>query len=167
MSVKNLKDLYIDGLKDMYSACKQSIPATEELARAAKSDDLRKALEASVKGTRDGMQQLETLARKHGTDPSGEHCKGMEGLVAEARKHALETQFDNEDTQDAAIIAQYQRLAHYAITGYGTLKAWAKRLDLNDDKKILDDATASTYEGDETMTSIAVKGGVNKAAAAG
>ena len=68
------------------------------------------------------------------------------------------------NTAIAAIIAQYQRLAHYAITGYGTLKAWAKRLDFKDDVKVLDDATASTYEGDETMTKIAVKGGVNKAA---
>ena len=167
MTVKNLKDLYIDGLKDMYSACKQSIPVTEEMARAAQSQDLRDALEASVRGTRDGMAHLEELCRKHGADPYGEHCKGMEGLVAEARKHALEAQFDNKDTQDAAIIAQYQRLAHYAITGYGTLKAWAKRLDLKEDKQILDDSTASTYQGDEDMTKIAVKGGVNKAAAAG
>lgn len=165
MSVKNLKDLYIDGLKDMYSACKQAIPVTEEMARAARSDDLRKALEASAKGTREGMSQMEALARKHGADASGEHCKGMEGLVAEARKHALEEKFDNEETQDAAIIAQYQRLAHYAITGYGTLKAWAGRLDLKEDRKVLDHATASVYEGDENMTSIAVKGGVNKAAA--
>lgn len=165
MSVKNLKDLYLDGLKDMYSACKQAIPVTEELARAAQSSDLRQALEASVEGTRKGMNHMEELCRKHGADPAGEHCKGMEGLVAEARKHALETQFDNEETQDAAIIAQYQRLAHYAITGYGTLEAWAKRLDFADDRKILDDATASTYEGDENMTKIAVKGGINKAAA--
>ena len=104
------------------------------------------------------------LARAHDEDPAGEHCKGMEGLVAEARKHALEADFGDDEVQDAAIIAQYQRLAHYAITGYGTLKAWAKRLDLAEDAKVLDECTASTYEGDEDMTKIAVKGGVNKAA---
>ena len=163
-AIKNLKDLYLDGVKDIYSACKQAIPVTEEMAKAARNADLKKALEASVKGTRDGMASMEKLAQAHGEDASGEHCKGMEGLVAEARKHALETEFADEDTQDAAIIAQYQRLAHYAITGYGTLKAWAKRLDLADDAKVLDEATASTYEGDEDMTRIAVKGGVNKAA---
>ena len=163
-AIKNLKDLYLDGIKDIYSACKQSIPVTEEMARAAKNADLKSALEASVKGTRDGMASMEKLARAHGEDPAGEHCKGMEGLVDEARKHALESQFADEDTQDAAIIAQYQRLAHYAITGYGTLKAWAKRLDLSDDARVLDQATAATYEGDENMTKIAVKGGVNKAA---
>lgn len=163
-TIKNLKDLYLDGVKDLHSACKQSIPVTEEMARAAKNDDLRQALEASVKGTRQGMDNMEKLARAHGQDPSGEHCKGMEGLVAEARKHALEPEFADEDTQDAAIIGQYQRLAHYAITGYGTLKAWARRLDLQDDARILDECTAATYEGDEDMTRIAERGGVNKAA---
>lgn len=162
--IKNLKDLYLDGIKDLYSACKQSIPVTEDMARAAKNADLKSALEASVKGTREGMASMEKLAAAHGADAAGEHCRGMEGLVEEARKHALQAQFADDDVQDAAIIAQYQRLAHYAITGYGTLKAWAKRLDLSDDAKVLDKATASTYEGDEHMTKIAVKGGVNKAA---
>jgi ferritin-like metal-binding protein YciE len=163
-TIKNLKDLYIDGVKDMHSACKQSIPVTEEMVRAAQSEDLKKALEASIKGTREGMASMEKIARAHGADPAGEHCKGMEGLAAEARKHALEAEFADEDTQDAAIIGQYQRLAHYAITGYGTLKAWAKRLGFNDDAKILDQCTAATYEGDEDMTRIAVRGGINKAA---
>ena len=162
--IQNLKDLYLDGVKDLYSACKQAIPATEAMAAAAKNPELKEALQASVEGTRQGMEAMEKLAKSHGEDVSGEHCKGMEGLVTEARKHALEADFADEDTQDAAIIGQYQRLAHYAITGYGTLKAWAKRLDLAEDAKVLDECTASTYEGDENMTRIAVKGGVNKAA---
>ena len=163
-AIKNLKDLYLDGVKDLYSACKQAVPVTEELAAAAKNADLKQALEASAKGTRDGMAQMEKLAKSHGEDASGEHCKGMEGLVTEARKHALEAEFADDEVQGAAIIAQYQRLAHYAITGYGTLKAWAERLGHKDDVKVLDECTAATYEGDETMTSLAVKGGINKAA---
>ena len=163
-AIKNLKDLYLDGVKDLYSACKQAIPATEAMAAAAKDADLKAALEGSVKGTKDGMAAMEKLAKAHGEDPAGEHCKGMEGLVTEAKKHALEAEFADDEVQDAAIIAQYQRLAHYAITGYGTLKAWAKRLDLADDAKVLDECTASTYQGDEDMTKLAVKGGINKAA---
>ncbi|AXC49340.1 DUF892 family protein [Paracoccus suum] len=163
-TIKNLEDLYLDGLKDLYSACKQAVPVTEEMAKAAKNPDLQKALTAGVAGTRDGMAAMEKLCKAHGTDAAGEHCKGMEGLVAEARKHGLEAKFADEDTQDAAIIGQYQRMAHYAITGYGTLKAWAKRLGFSDDVKVLDECTASTYEGYETMTKLAVKGGINKAA---
>lgn len=163
MATKNLKDLYVDGIRDLYSACKQSAPVVDEMAKAAKNAELKKALEAGADGTRKGMENMAELARKHGAEPGGEHCKGMEGLVAEARKHALEEKFSDEDTQDAALIAQYQRMAHYAITGYGTSKAFAKRLKLDDDVKVLDEATASGYEGDETMTKIA-EGGVNKAA---
>jgi len=164
MAIKDLKDLYLHGIRDLYSACKQAVPVIEEMAKAAKNDDLKQALDAGAKGTREGMQQMEKLARKHGEEPGGEHCKGMEGLVAEARKHALEGSFGDEDTQDAAIIAQYQRMAHYAITGYGTSKAFARRLGLNEDVQVLDQCTASGYEGDKTMTSIAEKD-VNAAAA--
>lgn len=163
-TINNLEDLYLDGLKDLYSACKQSIPVTEDMIKAASDSALKDALKASVEGTRTGMKHIEALTKAHGTDPTGEHCKGMEGLVSEARKHALDASFGDEATQDAAIIAQYQRLAHYAITGYGTLKAWAKRLEWKEDVKVLDEATAQTYEGDETMTKIAVRGGVNAAA---
>ena len=84
--IKNLKDLYLDGIKDLYSACKQSIPVTEEMARAARNADLKSALEASVKGTREGMASMEKLARAHGGDPAGEHCRGMEGLVERVRQ---------------------------------------------------------------------------------
>ena len=107
---------------------------------------------------------LKDLIRQNGGEAEPEHCKGMEGLVTEAKKHGIQEAPTDGKLRDVEIIAQYQRLAHYAITGYGTLKAWAKRLDFKDDVKVLDDATASTYEGDETMTKIAVKGGVNKAA---
>ena len=164
MAIKNLNDLYLHQLKDLYSACKQSMPVVTEMGRVAKSRELAEALIAGNEGIARGMEHLATLCSQHGVDPTGEHCKGMEGLVTEARKHALEAGFADDDVQDAAIIAQYQRLAHYAITGYGTLKAWAKRLDLAEDAKVLDECTASTYEGDEDMTKIAVKGGVNKAA---
>lgn len=163
-TIKNLNDLYIDGIKDLYSACKQSIPVTEKFAKAAKNADLQKALQASVDGTREGMAAMEKLAKAHDEKATGEHCKGMEGLVTEAEDHALKAKFADDDAQDAAIIAQYQRLAHYAITGYGTLKAWAGRLGYADDVKVLDKATASTYEGDEHMTKLAVSGGINKAA---
>ncbi|MRX52247.1 DUF892 family protein [Paracoccus sp. S-4012] len=164
MAIKNLKDLYFDGIKDLYSACKQAIPVTEEMAAAAQNSQLRDALKASVAGTRKGMEAMERIARGHGQNPAGEHCRGMEGLAEEARSHALQAEFADEETQDAAIIAQYQRLAHYAITGYGTLKAFAERLGFKEDARVLDECTAHTYEGDARMTTIAVRGGVNKAA---
>ena len=160
MTVKNLKDLYLDQLSDLYSACKQSMPAVTEMGRAAKSRELSEALIAGNQGIARGMEVLAELCTRHDTDPTGEHCKGMEGLVVEARKHAIETEFADEDAQDAAIITQYQRLAHYAIAGYGCVKAFAMRLGLGDEAKRLDTHLGNTYDGDEHMTAIA-QGGVN------
>ncbi|SDE55894.1 Ferritin-like metal-binding protein YciE [Paracoccus isoporae] len=163
MAIKNLKDLYLDQLRDIYSACKQSMPIVTEMGRASKSKELSEALIASNQGTSDGMEVLAQLCNDHGVDPTGEHCKGMEGLVTEARKHALEAEFADEDAQDAAIITQYQRLAHYAIAGYGCVRTFANRLGLDGDAAKLQECLDHTWEGDRHMTQIA-EGGVNKAA---
>lgn len=166
MAIKNLKDLYLDQLRDIYSACKQSMPIVTEMGRAAKSRELSEALIASNQGTARGMEVLAELCSRHGVDPTGEHCKGMEGIVAEARKHALETEFADEDTQDAAIITQYQRLAHYAIAGYGCVRTFANRLGLDEDGGQLQECLDHTWEGDRHFTKIA-EGGVNEAATDG
>ncbi|WBU57088.1 DUF892 family protein [Paracoccus sediminicola] len=163
MAIKNLKDLYLDQLRDIYSACKQSMPVVTEMGRASKSKKLSEALIASNQGTADGMEVLAALCSDHGVDPTGEHCKGMEGLVVEARKHALETEYADEDAQDAAIITQYQRMAHYAIAGYGCVRTFANRLGLDGDAARLQECLDATWDGDRTMTEIA-EGGVNKAA---
>ncbi|MFD1797780.1 DUF892 family protein [Paracoccus aurantiacus] len=163
MAIKNLKDLYLDQLRDLYSACKQSQPIVAEMGSAAKSEALSKALIAGNQGIAEGMEVLAALCNEHGVDPTGEHCKGMEGLVTEARKHALETDYADEDAQDAGIITQYQRMAHYAIAGYGCVRTFANRLGLDGDAAKLQECLDNTWEGDRHMTKIA-EGGVNKAA---
>lgn len=164
MTISNLHDLYIDQLQDLYSACEQSQAVTSELAGAAKNKELAEALNAGVQGIARGMQVISEICGRHGEDPTGEHCKGMEGLVTEARKHGLEAEFGDDDVQDAAIISQYQRLTHYAIAGYGTVRTFANRLGHEGDAAALQDCLDNTRSGDEHMTSIA-EGGVNKAAA--
>jgi ferritin-like metal-binding protein YciE len=86
---------------------------------------------------------------------SKEHCKGMEGLVAEATKHVLEEGPKKGPVLDVIIIAQYQRMTHYGIAGFGTAAAYAKALGLKDDNKKLSDATKEIYGGDEYMTKLA------------
>ena len=163
MAMNDLKDLYIDQMQDIYSANRQSAKVTAELAKAAKDDELVKALEAGVAGIHDGMQMLEKAIKGHGADPTGEHCKGMEGLVKEAKAHALEAEFGDDDVRDAMIITQYQRMVHYAIAGYGCLVTFADKLGLADEAKRLQEALDASYSGDRHMTDIA-KGGVNAAA---
>ena len=158
MALNSLKDAYIDQLQDLYSACKQSRGITSRMAEAAKHEDLKAALQAGVEGIETGMGDLETLCSHHGCDPSGSHCKGMEGLVAEAEADVFEEAFGDDDTRDAVIISQYQRMAHYAIAGYGTLLAFARRLGAKDDVGILERCLDSGYDGDRHMTEIATAG---------
>ncbi len=163
MAMNTLKDLYLDQLQDMYSADKQSLAVTKKLHEAATNSKLQDALKNGVDGIQQGMDTLEEMIKAHGKDPSGEHCKGMEGLVKEAKAHTLDEDFGDDDVRDASIITQYQRMTHYGIAGYGCVVAFAKRLDLKDDAKKLQKCLDSTYHGDEEMTKIA-NGEVNEAA---
>ena len=164
MAISNLHDVYHDQLQDMYSACKQSHDVTVKLGEAAKDEELSQALADGAKGISEGMEKIAKLCGNHGIEATGEHCKGMEGLVKEARAHGLEEDFESEEAQDAMIITQYQRMVHYAIAGYGCLVAFANRLDLDGDGAVLQKCLDETYDGDRRMTEIAT-GGVNAKAA--
>ncbi|QFT57946.1 hypothetical protein FIU94_03840 [Sulfitobacter sp. THAF37] len=165
MTLKNLHDVYHDQLQDLYSACKQSLDATTELGRAATDKKVSEALIAGTNGISAGMDQLKSICAEHDIDPEGEHCKGMAGLVTEARAHALKADFDNDATRDAVIITQYQRMVHYALAGYGSVVAFANRLNLDEEGAILQKLLDETYDGDRRMTDIGMNGGVNEAAA--
>ena len=164
MAIATLKDIYIDQLQDIFSADTQAEKVTRELSEAASHPDLKKALTAGVEGIEEGRRTLTEIIKGHGASPTGEFCKGMEGLVKEARAHGLDDDITDADARDAMIITQYQRMAHYGIAGYGCLVAFAKRLGLKDDATKLQKCLDATYHGDKTMTEIA-EGGVNKAAA--
>ena len=166
MAMTSLKDIYLDQLQDMWSANTQSLPVVTELGRAAQDKDLSEALIAGANGINDGIAALAQLCSDHGIAPNAEHCKGMEGLVKEARAHGIDADIPDADVRDAAIIPQYQRMVHYALAGYGTLVAFANRLGLDGDAAVLEKCLDNTYDGDRHMTKIAMKGGVNKDAAA-
>jgi ferritin-like metal-binding protein YciE len=161
--MNGLHDVYHGQLQDIYSACKQSLAVTRALAEHATNTELVDALKAGADGIERGMGEIEKICAKHDIDPDGEQCQGMAGLVKEARSHGIEQTFDDDDARDAMIIAQYQRMTHYAIAGYGCLKAFAGRLGREDEKAMLDECLSNTYDGDDHMTRIA-EGGVNAAA---
>ncbi len=155
MALESLKDVYLDQLQDLYSSCKQSHGITRRMREKAKSDELKTALDDGVSGIETGMKDLETLCERHDCDPNGSHCKGTEGLVAEAKSEVIDEEFSDDDVRDAVIISQYQRLAHYAIAGYGTLLAFAKRIGATEDVSILEKCLDSAYDGDRRMSDIA------------
>ncbi len=164
MSLNSLKDVYVDQLQDLRSACAQSHEIMDDLIAAAKSEDLKAALRSGKEGIAEGKSHLQSLIKSHGADPEGEHCKGMKGLVAEARAHGLDAEFGDDDARDAVIISQYQRMAHYAIAGYGSAAAFANRLGLTEEAGTLGAMLNAAYSGDRRFSGVA-QGGVNAAAA--
>ena len=155
MSIHTLKDVYIDQLQDLYSACRQSKEATSKLLDAASEHALKDALRRGIGGIEDGISTLEVMISTHGADPEGGHCKGMEGLAAQAEAHGIDEDFGDVAVQDAMIITQYQRMAHYAIAGYGCCRAFALRLGLEGDAEKLYRCLDSCYGGDRAMTQLA------------
>ena len=162
-NVNNLSDLYIDELKDLWSANDQMARVIKKIASKATHPQLQEMLVNSQKGIADHTNLVKALIANQGEKVSKEHCKGMEGLVAEAVKHIIEEGPEKGPVLDAAIIAQYQRMAHYGITGFGTVAAFAKALKLTDDNKQLRAAVKEIYVADELMTQLA-EAAVNVAA---
>lgn len=165
MTISNLKDVYIDQLQDIYSADKQSMKATQKLAEVATNEDLKAALKRGINGIQEGMDTLREIITSHDADPTNEFCKGMEGLVKEVDAHVLNADFSDDDARDAMIIAQFQRMTHYGLAGYGCVVAFAKRLGFAQDAQKLQRCLDNTYSGDREMTDIAT-GEVNQKAAA-
>ena len=164
-AISNLSDLYIEELKDLWSANDQMARALKKISPKATHPGLKQMLDASQKGISGHTDLLKALIANQDEKVSKEHCKGMQGLVDEALKHTIEDGPEKGPVLDAAIIAQYQRMTHDGITGFGTVAAFAKALKLKDDNKQLRAAVKGLYVADELMTELA-EAAVNEDAAA-
>jgi ferritin-like metal-binding protein YciE len=163
-TVSNLSDLYIEELKDLWSANDQMARALKKIAPKASNPKLSKMLDASQEGIADHTNLLKALIANQDEKVSKEHCKGMEGLVKEAIKHTIDDAPKKRPVLDASIIAQYQRMTHYGVTGFGTVAAFSKALNLKDDNKQLKGAIKDMFVSDELMTELA-EAAVNEEAA--
>lgn len=153
---EDLKDLYIDELKDLWSANDQMQRTVKKLASRAKDQQLTDLLARSIEGIARHTETIKTLIEAQDGKVSKEHCKGMEGLVEESNKHTSgEDAPKKGPVRDAQIIAQYQRMSHYGIAGFGTAAAYAKALGLKQDVKALKQATKEIYLSDEFGTRLA------------
>ena len=162
--ISTLQELYVDELKDLWSANDQMSKALTKILPQAQNQKLVAMLQGSQKGIGTHTDLLKSLIAKHDDEISKEHCKGMEGLVKEAIKHTIDDAPQDGPVLDASIIAQYQRMTHYGITGFGTVMAFAQALKLDDDAKKLEAAVKNMYTNDELMTELA-ESAVNVSAA--
>ena len=145
---ETLQDLYTGELKDLWSANDQMKRLLKKVAGKASDADLKEMLVGSQEGIEKHTDLLKGLIEGQNEKVSKEHCKGMEGLVAEATKHIVEEGPEKGPLLDAVVIAQYQRMSHYGLAGFGTAAAYAKALGLKDDAKALSAATKDIYGSD-------------------
>jgi len=162
MSEKNLSALFLDTLKDIYYAEKQIYKSLPKMAKAADSDQLRAAFEKHHDETENHIQRLEQIFELVNKPARGKKCDAIEGILDEGEE--IMDKYKDAPALDAGLLAAAQAVEHYEISRYGTLKAWAEKLDMPDAVKLLDQTLAEEKKTDETLTKIA-NTEVNKEAA--
>ena len=153
MKINSLQDLYVDQLRDLHDAENQLIKALPKMAEESNSDELREGFEEHLEQTRGHVQRLDQIFERLGEKPKGKKCKGMEGLVKEGSETLDEDM--QEDTKDAGIIAAAQRVEHYEIAAYGTVRTYADLLGQDDDARLLEQTLEEEKETDQKLTQLA------------
>lgn len=150
----SLDELYVDLLKDLYSAENQLIKALPKMAKAAGSSDLRTAFEEHLKQTKNQAERIERIFSERGDgSPRGKKCVGMEGLVEEGKEIMQENM--EEHVMDAGLIAAAQKVEHYEIASYGTARAWAQQMGYDRDADLLQKSLDEESMANEKLTQIA------------
>jgi ferritin-like metal-binding protein YciE len=164
MKLQSLRDLFVDELKDVYDAENRLVKALPKMAKSASSPQLRDAFTDHLEKTRSHLERLEQIFSSMGEQAKAKPCDGMKGLVEEG-KSLIEEKPDSQ-VLDAGLIAAAQRVEHYEMAAYGSLKAWAEELGESEAVELLEETLREEKEADETLSRIA-ESGVNSEAAQG
>jgi ferritin-like metal-binding protein YciE len=165
--LSNLQELFIHELRDLYSAEQQLVTALPKMAQQAHSTDLKDAFNHHLDQTRNHVSHLNEIFSNLGTTGSGEECEAMKGLIKEGEDIMKAT--GNADVKDAALIAAAQRVEHYEMAGYGTVRTYAEELGYNEAADLLQQTLDEEGKANKKLTSLAEGGllssGINKKAA--
>ncbi|MGC1614440.1 MAG: ferritin-like domain-containing protein [Candidatus Acidiferrum sp.] len=161
METNRLRHLYVEELKDLYSAENQMVKALPKMIKAASSEDLRAGFEGHLKQTKGHVARLEDIFKALGESPKGKKCKGMEGLIKEGGELIEENPAPEE--LDAGLISAAQRVEHYEIAGYGCVRAYAELLGEDQAVSALRQTLEEEKETDQKLTQLA--GNINVEAA--
>src|SRR5579859_5295440 len=126
MKLESLRDLYVEQLRDLYSAETQLVDALPKMAQASSSAQLRTAFEQHLEQTKNHVKRLDQVFQGLNQKPTGKTCKAMQGLIAEGQETLKENA--QPEVKDAALIAAAQRVEHYEMAGYGTVRSYSKAL---------------------------------------
>jgi ferritin-like metal-binding protein YciE len=155
MELNSLRDLYLIELKDLYDAENRIIKALPKMAEAAKSTELRNAFDEHLTQTRNHAARLEQIFNSLNESPKGQKCKGVIGIIDEGEDMIGETDDSPPAVCDAALIASAQRVEHYEIAAYGTVRTWARRLGREEDARLLDETLQEEGQTDKKLTALA------------
>jgi ferritin-like metal-binding protein YciE len=155
MQASELKEIFVDELKDIYSAESQLLKALPKMAKAAESNELRTGFEKHLEQTKEHVARLEQIFKGLGEKPTGKKCVGMEGLIKEGGE-AIEEDYEGE-AKDSLLIGAAQRVEHYEIAAYGTVRAMAEKLGERQAVTILSKTLQEEKETDEKLTQLAEK----------
>jgi ferritin-like metal-binding protein YciE len=154
MKQSALKELYVDELRDIYSAENQLTKALPKMAKAANSEELRSGFEEHLEQTRGHVKRLEQIFQALGEKPTGKKCKGMEGLIEEGKEMIEEDELEGE-ALDAGLISAAQRVEHYEIAAYGCVRTYANLLGESDAEELLEETLNEEKETDQKLTQLA------------
>ncbi len=153
MKLDSLQKLYIEELRDLYNAENQLVKALPKMAKHAAHQELKQAFEDHLEQTKEHVERLDEIFKRLDERPTGKTCKGMKGLIEEGSE-ILEKDGD-ESVLDAALIGAAQRVEHYEIAGYGTVRTFANMLGENEAAELLQQTLDEEGEADKLLTELA------------
>jgi len=153
MKLDTLKTLYIDELRDLYNAENQLLKALPKMAKGASSEDLKDAFEKHLEQTRSHVERLEEVFQEIGETPKGKTCKAMKGLIEEGSEILKED--GEESVIDAGIIVAAQKVEHYEIASYGSVRTFAQLLGKDRSAELLQTTLDEESETNETLNQLA------------
>ena len=154
MKANSLRELFVEQLKDLYDAEHQLIKALPKIAKACSSEELGNAFEEHLAKTQRHARRIEQVFEAMGHPAKAQKCKGMEGLIKEGSEIIKEDDIEDE-VKDAALIAAAQRVEHYEIAGYGTVRTYANLLGESEAADLLQQTLEEEKEADQTLNQIA------------
>jgi ferritin-like metal-binding protein YciE len=163
MEMDTLKDLYVEELKDLYSAERQLVKAIPKMIRAANDPKLKAAFKDHLAKTQQHAVRLERICKELGASPRGKKCIGMEGLIEEGSELIKED--PEPEVLDAGLIAAAQHVEHYEMAGYGCVRTYARELGFDSQAELLQKTLDEEAEANELLTELAVSA-INLEAAA-
>jgi ferritin-like metal-binding protein YciE len=161
MKLDSLKKLYLEELRDLYSAETQLVKALPKMAKGASSDELKQAFESHLDQTKEHVERLNEIFDRLDEKPTGKTCKAMKGLIEEGSEMLEEE--GEESVIDAGLIGAAQRVEHYEIAAYGTARTFANLLGEGDDADLLQQTLDEEGETDKELSELA-EGIVNEEA---